>query len=175
MDEVKRIEQNGDPEFYFNFKGEQPRVILLQLNFKPYDDEGESWDENITYSVCYGYAGGGIQGDWLFKKDLNGSYFYGDCSGDEWKGVRQYDKNNGYGGEDTDVNNEWSDLDAQAYQKLMSYWDEFFCESEEDDIITIQDKYFDELSDNEEAWSDDFDHDTLRDCSGIWNLLTTFE
>ena len=64
---------------------------------------------------------------------------------------------------------------ALAYQKLMSYWDEFFCESEEDDIITIQDKYFDELSDNAEAWSDDFDHDTLRDCSGIWNLLTTFE
>ena len=103
------------------------------------------------------------------------SYFYGDCSGYEWKGIRQYDKNNGYGGEDTDVNNEWSDFDAQAYQKPMSYWDEFFCESEEDDIITIQDKYFDELSDNEEAWSDDFDHDTLRDCSRIWNLLTKFE
>lgn len=176
MDEVKRIEHDGDPEFYFNFAGEQPRVILLQLNFKAYDEEGESWDDNIAYCICYGYTGGGIQGDWLFKRDLDGYYFYGDSSGDEWKGVREYKGGDvGYGGDDADINKEWSDLDAQAYQKLMSYWVEFFCESEEDEIITIQEKYFNKLSDEESDWSNGFDHDILRDCSEIWNLLTTFE
>ena len=36
--EVKRIEQDGDPNYYFNFGEsklkEKPRVILLQQSFK---------------------------------------------------------------------------------------------------------------------------------------------
>ena len=34
MDEVKRIEQNGDPEFYFNFAGEQLVKYILVINIK---------------------------------------------------------------------------------------------------------------------------------------------
>ena len=38
MYEVKRIEQDGDPDDYFNFGEsklkEKPRVILLQLSFR---------------------------------------------------------------------------------------------------------------------------------------------
>ncbi len=177
MSEIKKIEQDGELEYYFNFAdgNEQPRVILLQLSFTPFEEEEEAWDERFIYTICYGYAGGGIQSDWLFKQDIDGSIFYGDCSGDEWKGVRKYERDIGYSGNDVDINKEWSDFDSQAYQKLMSYWGDFFCESKESDTITIQNKYFNELSDEGVAWSDDFDHDILIDCSGIWNLLTKFD
>ena len=57
----------------------------------------------------------------------------------------------------------------------MSYWEGFFCECEESEDYTIHDEYFNELSDDGVAWSDDFDHDILRDCTGIWNFLTIFE
>ena len=178
-DEVKRIEQDGDPNYYFNFGEsklkEKPRVILLQQSFKAFDEEGESWDNRITYSVCYGHSGKGLQSDWLFKQDQDGYIFYGDCSGDEWKGVRQYEGDIGYGGNDASINKEWSDLDSQAYEKLMSYWERFFCESEESDFYTIQDEYFNELSDEGVTWSDNFDHDILYDCTGIWDFLTIFE
>ena len=71
-DEVKRIEQDGDPDYYFNFGEnklkEQPRVILLQLSFKAFDEEGESWDNRIIYSVCYGHAGRRLQSNWKLKQ-----------------------------------------------------------------------------------------------------------
>ena len=78
-------------------------------------------------------------------------------------------------GHDASVNKEWSDLDSQAYEKLMSYWERFFCECEESDFYTIQDEYFNELSDEGVTWSDNFDHDILYDCTSIWNFLTIFE
>ena len=48
-----------------NFFYEHERVLLLQQRFGLISSN--EIDGMATYSVCYGYSGGGTQGDFFFK------------------------------------------------------------------------------------------------------------
>lgn len=174
---IKRLEPDGALRFFFDLSGgpESPRVLLLQQAFRAFDAEGEDYeDENVTYSLCYGYSGGGVQTDFLFKQDFinGGTVYYGDCSGDEWKGARDYAKDAPYE-IDVEKNLTWTDYDSYAYEILMSNWEEFFEEDENGDDILLKVEHFD-LLDGGVARSDEFDDDCLYDFSGIWNFLTSY-
>ena len=121
------------------------------------DPEGEEAQE--FYVLAYGYAGGGSEGDWLFKRDsYNSRWVYGDTSGDEWKGQ-----------------------DAECYEKLMELRDAYFTEGN-DELTTVSDDIFEKFRDSDTralSPSPDgnlmgFDMDVLYDISPIWNLTTQY-
>ena len=151
------------------------KLLLLQQAFRAFDAQGEAYEDAvITYSVCYGYSGGGVQTDFLFKQNFvnGGTVYYTDCSGDEWKGARQYSKDLPYE-IDIDKDLTWHDYDSTAYELLMSNWEEYFQEDEDGDDIILRAEHLD-LLDGGTAQSDDFDNDCLWDFSGIWNFLTSY-
>lgn len=174
---IKRLEPDGGIRFFFDLSGglERPRILLLQQAFRAFDSEDEPYeDENITYSVCYGYSGGGVQTDFLFKQDFvnGGTVYYGDCSGDEWKGARDYSKDAPY---EIDVEKDitWTDYDSYAYELLMSNWEKYFEIGQDGDNILLKEEHLAFIN-NGSTSSDGFDNDCLNDFSGIWNFLTSY-
>ena len=174
---IKRLEADGGLRFFFDISGgpERPRVLLLQQAFTAFDSEGEPYeDESVTYSVCYGYSGGGVQSDFLLKQDFvnGGTVYYGDCSGDEWKGARDYSKDAPY---EIDIEKDlsWTDYDSSAYELLMSNWEQYFEEDESGENILLKSEHL-HLLQSGVAQSEHFDNDCLYDFSGIWNFLTSY-
>ena len=176
QEEINRLELYGELMFFFYCTdgSKNPRCLLMQQAFTAIDSEGEHWDEKVIYSVCYGYSGGGVQSDFLFKQDFVnwGTIYYGDCSGDEWRGARDYSKESPY---EIDVEKDltWTEYDSHAYEVLMSNWDAYFEISEAGDDILLKEEHLRLLQEGSMS-SDGFDNDCLQDFSGIWNFLTSY-
>ena len=110
----------------------------------------------------------------MFKQDFVnwGTIYYGDCSGDEWRGARDYSKESPY---EIDVEKDltWTEYDSYAYEILMSNWDAYFEISEAGDDILLKEEHLRFLQEGSMS-SDRFDNDCLQDFSGIWNFLTSY-
>ena len=119
---AESIKANSKVRYYFNLSQgiNRPRVILFQKDFVKTNEKGENLfeDEVITYSVCYGYSGGGVQADFLFKNDESDIISYSDCSGGQWNGTREYSsETNSYSVESN--SSPWNSLDQKAYDDLI--------------------------------------------------------
>ena len=138
------------------------------------DPEGEETQE--FYVLAYGYAGGGTEGDWLFKRDsYNSRWVYGDTSGDEWRGSREISEGSHLYDQEVNEIPEWTEQDSECYAKLMELRDEYFSEGD-DELTTVKDVAFKENRQSDSlASSDGFDMDALYDISPIWNLTTQYQ
>lgn len=145
------------------------------------DPEGEETQE--FYVLAYGYAGGGTEGDWLFKRDsYNSRWVYGDTSGDEWKGAREMSDGSHLYDQEVDETPAWSEQDSECYHKLMELRDAYFTEGD-NDLTTVIDDVFDKFRDSDTralSPSPDgnlmgFDMDVLYDISPIWSLTTQYQ
>lgn len=144
------------------------------------DPEGEETQE--FYVLAYGYAGGGTEGQWLFKRDsYNSRWVYGDTSGDEWKGARETSKGSHLYDLEVDEIPEWTEQDSECYAKLMELRDAYFTEGE-DEFTTVKEDVFERHRESDTRAitpSPDgillgFDMDILFDISPIWNLTTQY-
>jgi len=84
--------KTSETHFFCEFSSPQRKRLQAGVLYLVVDNildpEGEESQE--FYVLAYGYAGGGTEGDWLFKRDsYNSRWIYGDTSGDEWKGARE--------------------------------------------------------------------------------------
>jgi hypothetical protein len=145
------------------------------------DPEGDETQE--FYVLAYGYAGGGTEGDWLFKRDsYHSRWVYADTSGDEWKGAREMSDGSHLYDQEVDEIPEWTEQDSECYAKLMELRDEYFTESD-DELTTVKDDVFEKLRESDAramTQSPDgillgFDMDILFDISPIWNLTTQYK
>jgi len=180
-DVCKDISPKGKYKYYFNLSQGlgKPRVMILQQDFIRVNANGEeifNGGEVITYSVCYGYSGGGIQGDFLFKQDFTegGIISYCDCSGGQWNGARTYSSQTNTYSDEVQCPT-WDDLDQKAYTYLMDNWSKFF-QDHPNGVDFIPNKDLIKSTDFTGVFSSkDFDEDCLYDFTGIWNFLTLYQ
>mgnify|MGYP006286097847 CR=1 FL=1 len=137
------------------------------------DPEGEETQE--FYVLAYGYAGGGTEGDWLFKRDsYNSRWAYGDTSGDAWKGAREMSDGNHVYDQEVDEIPEWTAQDSECYATLMELRDAYFTDGD-DELTTVIEAAFKQHCESDLlAKSDGFDMDVLYDVSTIWNLTIQY-
>ncbi len=184
---VEELCQCSEPRYYFNLnQGQhQPRVLILQQDFIGLDKNKNQIGSNvITYSICYGYSGGGIQSDFLFKEETSHHriIFYSDCSGGEWHGAKKTEPYSRAEELDskklkdrTGLSLEWSKTDEFAYSEIMKKWNDFFEEDHEKDIYIANKNIIGHKDFKGISSSDDFPTECLYDFSEIWNFLTLYE
>ena len=184
---VEELCQCGEPRYYFNLnKGQQqPRVLILQQDFIGLDKNKNQIGSNvITYSICYGYSGGGIQSDFLFKEECSHYriIFYSDCSGGEWHGAKKTEPYSRAEELDskklkdrTGLSLEWSKTDEFAYSEIMNKWNDFFEEDHEKDIYIANKNIIGSKDFKGISSSDNFPTECLYDFTEIWNFLTLYE
>jgi len=170
--------QVSETQFFCEFSSpERKRLqagVLYLVVDNILDPEGEETQE--FYVLAYGYAGGGTEGDWLFKRDsYNSRWIYGDTSGDEWKGAREMADGSHLYEQEIDDIPEWTDQDSECYAKLMELRDEYFTEGD-DELTTVKEAAFKKHRQSDAiASTDGFDMDVLYDISPIWNLTTQYQ
>ena len=137
------------------------------------DSEGEETQE--IAAVAYGYAGGQVQSDFLFRRDGNSSaWYYSDSSGGEWKGARTTPSGSHLYTEELSEYAEWSEQDQALQVMLEGIWDDFFALDENGDI-TVSDYIFNQYKKDETlAHTDGFDMDVLWDISPVTNFTTQY-
>ena len=137
------------------------------------DSEGEETQE--IAAIAYGYAGGQVQSDFLFRRDGNTfTWYYSDCSGGEWKGARTTPSGSHLYTEELSEYAEWSEQDQAVQVMLEGLWDDFFALDDNGDT-TVSDYIFDKYKKDEtSAHTDGFDMDVLWDISPITNFTTQY-
>lgn len=137
------------------------------------DSEGEKTQE--IAAIAYGYAGGQVQSDFLFRRDgTRGFWFYSDSTGGEWKGARTTPLGSHLYTEELSECSDWSEQDQALQIMLEGLWDEFFTLDDNGDT-TVSDYIFDKhKKDETQAYTDGFDMDVLWDISPMTNFLSQY-
>ena len=171
------FEPDGEIEYFFDLTGgaKQPRALILQQNFRSENESSGTQKHNlITYSACWGYSGGGIQTDFLFKQDLtnSGLIYFTDCSGGEWHGCRKYSNQRSQWIE-VQCDLSWEKNDYIAEEIIMSQWSKYFtlCKNECD--VLLKPNLLNGARSTIIA-SDKFNYNFLQDASKIWNFRTLY-
>ena len=178
---MEKFKPIGPKNFFYEYefdysKPQDARVLLLQQRFGLISSN--EIDGMATYSVCYGYSGGGIQGDFFFKNHISSTLghriFFTDATGDEWHGIRS-PKNDKFV-EEPKENLEWTDFDRFSYDYLMKDWGKYFTLDEDEINIVPSKPYLKKILSTENGVysSKEFDYQCLKHFSSIWNFLTTY-
>lgn len=177
--------QVSETQFFCEFSSPQRSRLQAGVLYLVVDNilnpEGEETQE--FYVLAYGYAGGGAEGDCLFKRDsYNSRWVYGDTSGDEWRGAREMSSGSHLYDQEVDEMPEWTNQDTECYAKLMEIRDQYFCEGD-DELTTVVPSVFEQhkqsdtvaMTGSPDGVSLGFDMDVLYDISPIWNLTTQYQ